>query len=96
MGDKPLLEYAAGAVDVDEAKAGAVQFVLCIGTLQSVADVELAADVGDTEGRVACREIWIGERPGGLRRERVIFVEHVDLIVVEVGGEKKVCAAAVS
>ena len=89
-----LLQLAIGGVDVDEAEAGALDIVFGVGILLGIADVELAADIGDAERRVAGGESRVGECAGGLRGEGKVFIKHIDLAVVEVGGEEEICAAA--
>src|SRR5262249_41269255 len=93
LADQPLLELTVCGVDIDEAESGALDVIFGVGILLGVANIELAADVGDAEGRVAGGQGAVRKCAGGLRDEGEVLIEHVDLAIVEVGGEEEVYAA---
>ncbi len=86
-----------GVKRVDKAVAGAFLIVGVVGPqLLGIAHKQSTVDVLDAEGGEAGRFIRVGERVEAVRAQRhflKVFVEDVDLVVVEIGGIEKIALA---
>ena len=80
--------YAGGRHRLDGAVAGAGNIVVLLRILDRECYIDGTAEVGDTEGRVAMRDIEVVDRGDQVE----VRVEDVDGSVVEVSGEQEVTA----
>src|SRR3569833_4369267 len=84
VGDEPMEErYAGGRHRLDGAVAGACNIVVLLRILDRECYIDGTAEVGDTEGRVAMRDIEVVDRGDQVE----VRVEDVDGSVVVVSGE---------